>query len=91
MDQRQTVQLGNHHVDHRGVIWNGLRHHQTFLPVGTLIDRKAALLQAISHKGSDLFVIFHHQDAHTVAYKNKGLSAKYNSDKPREVKSFSSN
>src|SRR4051812_29909062 len=50
LDHAKAVELWQHDVDHGDVIRNASSHHEALFSIGALIDRIAALLEAIGDK-----------------------------------------
>ena len=63
-NETQTIQFGQHEVDNRGIIGLAQGQMQSVLAIGGMIHGKAGLFQPLNDKGSDLSVIFHHQQPH---------------------------
>src|ERR1043166_5167990 len=66
LDKAEAIEFGQHDVDHGSVIRDRTSHRQGLLSVGTMVHRETALLQPLQDEGSDLFIIFHHQNSHSV-------------------------
>src|ERR1051325_1444389 len=64
LHQRESVELGQHDVDHGRVVRNRLGHFQAALPVRTMVHGKAALLQSVRNERTDLLVILNDENAH---------------------------
>src|SRR5436190_9972761 len=50
LHERKAIEFGEHHIDHGGVKGRVARHEQALFAIGAMVDRKAALLEAIDHK-----------------------------------------
>src|ERR1043166_573919 len=59
VDEGETVELGQHDIDHERVVTTHESELQAFLAVGGLIDREARLLQAFGHESGDLRVVLY--------------------------------
>ena len=63
-----TVELGKIQIEDQQIVFAFQRHLPGLFTIGRHINRIVFRLQAFAEKASERSVVFHNQDAHTVAF-----------------------